>query len=145
MIGLGRPLIVDPMWPRKVEQGRQAISVRASGAIRDVSVAFAIPGSVPLLVCYNPQAGRELVRPLIPAGATKTVVVVGGGPAGCEAARVAALRGHRVVVLEKNEMGGQFNLASVPPGKSDFGLLPAFYINELDRLGVETRTGGRSG
>ena len=142
LIGLGRPLIVDPMWPRKVEEGRPS-SIRPCircnqgcfGGIRDPKING-------LTCLYNPQAGRELMRPIVPAQKPRKVVVVGGGPAGCEAARVAALRGHQVTVLEKDDrLGGQFNLASAPPGKGDFALLPQFYTGELDRLGVEVKTG----
>ncbi len=68
--------------------------------------------------------------------------MIGGGPAGCEAARVLATRGHKVALFEKeNRLGGQFNLASLPPHKEDFRALVEFYQGELPRLGVEVRLG----
>jgi NADPH-dependent 2,4-dienoyl-CoA reductase/sulfur reductase-like enzyme len=89
---------------------------------------------------YNPAAGRELERTVHSAGVKRKVAVIGGGPAGCEAARVARLRGHDVLLFEKErQLGGQFNLAALPPKKDDFSRLAEFYTNELPRLGVEVR------
>jgi 2,4-dienoyl-CoA reductase-like NADH-dependent reductase (Old Yellow Enzyme family)/thioredoxin reductase len=140
LIGLGRPLIADPQWPLKVKQGRLA-DIRAClrcnqgciGGLRD-------PRQLGVGCIYNPLVGRESENLLTPARDPKRVVVVGGGPAGCEAARVARLRGHEVILLEKQaRLGGQFSLAAVPPGKSDYRKLVEFYQNDLERLGVEVR------
>lgn len=140
LVGLGRPLIADPDWPRKVREGRTG-EIRACircnqgcfGGLRDLKA----PG---LTCLYNPSAGRELERSIHPAGAKRKVAVVGGGPAGCEAARVSRLRGHDVLLFEKEgRLGGQFNLAALPPKKEDFTGLAEFYTNELPRLGVEVR------
>jgi NADPH-dependent 2,4-dienoyl-CoA reductase/sulfur reductase-like enzyme len=91
---------------------------------------------------YNPVAGKEFENPITPTEDVKSVVVVGGGPAGCEAARVCRLRGHRVILVEKRpELGGQIRLASVPPAKGDFGKMAKFYSQELTRLGVDVRLG----
>jgi len=68
----------------------------------------------------------------------KNILVIGSGPAGLEAARTAAWRGHKVTVWEKEaHIGGQWNLALVPPGKQEFASLLDFYKYELNRLGVE--------
>ncbi|ABK18815.1 FAD-dependent oxidoreductase [Syntrophobacter fumaroxidans] len=142
LIGLGRPLIADPEWPRKVAEGRihelrQCIRCNQGcfGALRDPRRPF-------ISCMYNPVAGREFESPITEAPVKKRVVVVGAGPAGCEAARVARLRGHEVIVLEKQDrVGGQFNLAALPPKKGDFGKLVEFYAGELPRLGVDVRLG----
>lgn len=139
-VGLGRPLIADPEWPAKVRSGRTREirnCIRCNqgcfGGLRDLKT----PGVTCL---YNPVAGRELERNLRPAGIRRRVAVIGGGPAGCETARVARLRGHEVLLIEKEgRLGGEFNLASRPPKKGDFAKLVEFYAGELARLGVEVR------
>ena len=140
LIGLGRPLIADPEWPLKVREGR-AREIRTCircnqgcfGGLRDLKT----PG---LTCLYNPSAGRELERTIYPAYVKRKIAIIGGGPAGCEAARVARLRGHDVLLIEKEgRLGGQFNLAALPPKKEDFTGLAAFYTSELPRLGVEVR------
>jgi 2,4-dienoyl-CoA reductase-like NADH-dependent reductase (Old Yellow Enzyme family) len=93
----------------------------------------------------NPSAGREFEwggdRP-IPADTTRTVLIVGGGPAGLEAARVAAERGHRVTLLEReSQLGGQFLLAGRQPSRDRIGRLLRWYADRLDALGVDVRLG----
>ena len=140
LIGLGRPLIADPQWPQKVEQDRLdeiRSCIRCNqgcfGALRD-------PGRRGITCIYNLLAGREFEHPITEAESKRRVVVIGGGPAGCEAARISRLRGHEVTLLEKTDrFGGQFNLAALPPKKGDFGMLVDFYRGELIRLGVDVR------
>lgn len=140
LVGLGRPLIADPEWPLKVREGRTReirSCIRCNqgcfGGLRDPKM----PG---LTCLYNPSAGRELERNIHPAGAKRKIAVIGGGPAGCEVARVTRLRGHDVLLIEKEgRLGGQFNLAALPPKKEDFTKLAEFYTNELTRLGVQVR------
>jgi 2,4-dienoyl-CoA reductase-like NADH-dependent reductase (Old Yellow Enzyme family)/thioredoxin reductase len=140
LIGLGRPLIADPEWPKKVRDGRLheirhclRCNQGCFGALRDPSRKW-------ISCMYNPLAGREFECPITPALRKKRVVVIGGGPAGCETARVARLRGHEVLLLEKGKrLGGQFHLASLPPEKGDFRKMADFYEGELQRLGVEVR------
>ncbi|MEW6261615.1 MAG: FAD-dependent oxidoreductase [Thermodesulfobacteriota bacterium] len=137
LIGLGRPLIVDPEWPRKVlghhrDQIRPCLRCNQGcfGGLRH-------PGRGAITCLYNPTVGRE--GETLPGQAPKKlkVIVIGGGPAGCEAARVARLRGHEVILLEKaDRLGGQFNLAAAAPGKEDFLALIEYYTRELSRLGV---------
>ncbi len=140
LVGLGRPLIADPDWPLKVREGRSR-EIRACircnqgcfGGLRDLRTSG-------LTCLYNPSAGQEIDRAVHPSGVKRRVAIIGGGPAGCETARVARLRGHEVLLIEKEgTLGGQFNLAAKPPKKEDFAGLSEFYAVELDRLGVEVR------
>ncbi len=142
LIGLGRPLIADPEWPIKVREGRISDLRRCIRCNQGCFAALRDPRRRCISCMYNPTAGREFEHLLKEAGTKKSVVVVGGGPAGCEAARVSRLRGHNVVLFEKSSrLGGQFNLASLPPKKGDFGKLVEFYERELPRLGVDVRLG----
>jgi 2,4-dienoyl-CoA reductase-like NADH-dependent reductase (Old Yellow Enzyme family)/NADPH-dependent 2,4-dienoyl-CoA reductase/sulfur reductase-like enzyme len=139
-IGLGRPLIADPQWPVKVKHGRLAeirhclrCNQGCYGALRD-------PHRTGINCMYNPISGREFECAITPAEKELRVVVVGGGPAGCETARIAQLRGHNVILLEKaDRLGGQIHLAAIPPQKADFSKMIDFYEGELDRLGVDVR------
>ena len=141
MVAMARQLIADPHWPRKVAENRTA-EIRACIACNQGCVGrLALGQSIRCVV--NPAAGREKdwgSWTLEPAARPGRVVVVGAGPAGLEAARVAALRGHRVTILEKAaSVGGQVNDAILAPGRADFGKLVRFLAAEVERLGVEVR------
>jgi NADPH-dependent 2,4-dienoyl-CoA reductase/sulfur reductase-like enzyme len=85
----------------------------------------------------NPMVGREIDFRIEPASTKKRILIIGGGPAGLEAARVAALRGHEVFLYEKEKrLGGQLNLAKVPSGKIEFGKLVAYYEHQMEMLKV---------
>ena len=114
---IGRGLIADPDWVLKAKEGkpiRKCISCLTCHERRNVK-------NQPIVCAINPLAGREsfLGSPIAKKPLTsKKVVVVGGGPAGMMAAISASERGHKVVILEKgNCLGGQLNLACIPPGK----------------------------
>jgi 2,4-dienoyl-CoA reductase-like NADH-dependent reductase (Old Yellow Enzyme family)/NADPH-dependent 2,4-dienoyl-CoA reductase/sulfur reductase-like enzyme len=140
LIGLGRPLIADAQWPSKLKRGRLKEirpCIRCNqgciGGLRD-------PYRGKITCLYNPLVGREGEILFHRSGSRKRVLIVGGGPAGCECARVCRIRGHEVALLEKSkELGGSFRLAAVPPGKEDFKQLLDFYQRELSRLGVDVR------
>ena len=85
----------------------------------------------------NPEMGREYEGGIVSARTPKRVMVIGGGPAGLEAARVAAARGHKVDLYEsENSLGGQLRLGSVPPGKHELANVVDWRARELDKLGV---------
>lgn len=140
LIGLGRPLIADPEWPNKVSENRiddirhcLRCNQGCFGAIRD-------PRKPWISCMYNPLAGKEFEHPIREAAEAKDVVVIGGGPAGCEAARVSRLRGHRVTLIEREEyLGGQIRIAAIPPSKGEFSRMSEYYEHELRRLGVQLR------
>ena len=140
LIGIGRPLIADPQWPQKVKTGRTdeirhclRCNQGCFGALRDEKRPF-------IRCLCNPESGREFECLIQESETKKKIVVIGGGPAGCEVARVSQMRGHRVVLLEKSpRLGGQINWASVPPAKGDFRKMVEFYTGELQRLQVDVR------
>lgn len=142
-IGLGRALIADPEWPSKVKDGRVG-EIRRCIACNECRVAIHTPH--PIRCAVNPLAGRESKFESIRQAETrKKVVVVGGGPAGMEAARTAALRGHQVILFEaENELGGMLKWASVPPHKEILKTISEYYAREIIRLGVELKLGVRA-
>ena len=97
----------------------------------------------PITCIHNPLIGREEELAVIsPASQKKKVVVVGGGPAGLETARVAAIRGHEVVLFEKGrELGGQIRTMANAPGREEYISISDWLINQVKKLGVDIRLG----
>lgn len=140
-VAMTRAHIADPHLIRKAAEGRE-------NEIRPcVSCNFCIgeiAGHRPITCMMNPTAGRESVWPLdIPqAGRRRSVLVVGGGPAGLEAARVAAERGHSVQLWERHpELGGQVRVGRRAAGRGELDRLRQYEERQLQRLGVQVRTG----
>ena len=118
MIGLGRPLLADPDWVNKAAAGRARAIRRCISCNRGCTDNIQNRAFVACVL--NAENGFEELRFITPAKVKKNVVVIGGGPAGLEAARVAAKKGHSVTLFEKEErLGGQLNIADVPPRKRE--------------------------
>ena len=139
IIGMARTLIADPHWPNKAREGR-AEDIRTCIACTQSCVGHFYLG-MGVGCIYNPVTGREREwGELEPAADKRKVVVVGGGPAGCEAARIAAERGHEVVLFEKGRrLGGQVNLVMRTPARDIFEHIILFFEHQLEKLGVDIR------
>ena len=141
VVALARPWIADPEWLHKTMVDHEA-EVRPCISCNQ-SCTFAQRGHGAATCTVNPEAGRELdlSEPTL-AAQRKTVAVVGGGPAGIEAARVAALRGHRVSLYEsEEELGGYMRLAARAPYRGELQLILDWWRRELERLGVPIHFG----
>jgi 2,4-dienoyl-CoA reductase-like NADH-dependent reductase (Old Yellow Enzyme family)/thioredoxin reductase len=134
MIGMVRGLICDPELPNKAREGRLDEIRRCLGCVECGRKYFI---AAPLSCTFNPEAGREREFAIVPATTKKKVMVVGGGAAGMETARVAALRGHQVSLYEKEgELGGQMNIAARAPARVDFAEVTRYCTHQMKLLGV---------
>ncbi len=143
LISIARGFLADDQWANKAGSG-QAHKIRKCIACATcLDGVFLEKSHPPGVTCaINAQAGFEETRQIKTPKQQYRVLVIGAGPAGLEAARVAACQGHQVVVLEREpHIGGQWRLAAVPPGKEEFYSLIKYYQEVLDELGVEIKTG----
>jgi len=140
MIGMVRPLICDPEWPNKAREGRLE-EIRRCMACSDRCVGK--PYAFQTVGCsINPEAGFEATNAIITAEIKKEVMVVGGGAAGLETARVAALRGHTVSLYEKNDvLAKELSIAATPPGRQDFEEAIRYYTYQMKLLRVDVHLG----
>jgi len=140
-IVVGRGLLADPQWVNKAKAG-QADDIRRCISCNVCSKSRSVDG-IPIRCTVNPLLGREEELSILPPVARpKHVLVIGGGPAGMEAAWVAASRGHRVALYEREtELGGQMLLSSRPPGKEKVLWLLESQRRRLQDTGAEVRTG----
>jgi 2,4-dienoyl-CoA reductase-like NADH-dependent reductase (Old Yellow Enzyme family)/thioredoxin reductase len=145
LVAMVKALIADPHLPEKAREGklddiRYCIGC-AQSCVGHVYLGLGV-GCI-----YNPVTGREQEwSRLTPAPRPRRVVIVGGGPAGMEAARVAGERGHRVVLFEKaRRLGGQVNLIIKTPKRQSFEEIILFFERQLSKLEVDVRTAREAG
>lgn len=139
-VGIGRALIADPQWADKLAAGRRA-DIRPCIRCNQLCVGNAFVGKA-LGCAVNPQVGFERERVLTPVATPKRVAVVGGGPAGLEAARVAATRGHTVDLYEKaDHLGGVLWPAATPEFKKELRAMIAWWERQLADLPVTVHLG----
>jgi NADPH-dependent 2,4-dienoyl-CoA reductase/sulfur reductase-like enzyme len=136
---MGRAQLADPEIAAKAQAGRLEEVRPCIGCC--VGCIHAVLALEPGGCVVNPDVGREYqLGDLQPAESPKRVLVVGAGPAGLAAARMAALRGHTVTVVEqRGRIGGVARLAAIPPGRGEVWDIVDFLQRELDRLKVEIR------
>lgn len=138
---LGRALVCDPHFPRKV-MTNQKNEIRRCIACNTCVDQLAL--NRPIRCALNPAVGFEREYRIRKSAHPKTVVVVGGGPAGVEAARVAALSGHRVTLCESGpELGGQLRIGKVPPHKNELNTLLEYQRAQMALRGVDVRLNTR--
>ena len=144
IVAMGRPLLADPDWGTKIAAGKACDIRRCISCNKGCTDA--IQNRQFLSCVLNAENGYENTRSIQPAVQKKKIAVLGGGPAGLEAARVAALRGYDVTLFEKTTtLGGQLNIACVPPRKEEMRRAAQDLIHAVCNAGVhlcmgQTRT-----
>lgn len=130
MVTMARASLADPEFPNKAKEGRYQEINYCVGCLQGCTRGC----------LANPMIGHESEYDLSMVASPKNIFIAGGGIAGCEAAIVAATKGHKVTLFEStSKLGGQWLLACVPPGKADFTSLVAWQNVQLKKLGVEVR------
>jgi 2,4-dienoyl-CoA reductase-like NADH-dependent reductase (Old Yellow Enzyme family) len=144
LVAMTRAIIADPDLPKRAQAGETG-RIRPCIAINEGCIGR-LYGGLPILCAVNPGiANQDLAAPA-PLARPRRVVVVGGGPAGMEAARMAAERGHQVLLLEREErLGGQALAAARMPDRPHYGRHVDWLEREIRRLGVEVRLGANAG
>lgn len=138
LIAMGRASLADPELPNKFLEGRYEDIRQCIGCQQGcLEVLFR---NEPIGCLVNPSCGYEYLDELKRAKSPRRVTVVGGGPAGMEAARAAALAGHEVTLYEKmGRLGGQFAVAAVAPGKGDVAAYLSWASRQIEKLGVHIK------
>ena len=140
IVAMGRPLLADPDWGTKIAAGKACDIRRCISCNKGCTDA--IQNRQFLSCVLNAENGYENTRSIQPAAQKKKIAVLGGGPAGLEAARVAALRGHDVTLFEKTTtLGGQLNIACVPPRKEEMRRAAQDLIHAVCNAGVHLYMG----
>lgn len=142
LVFMNRALICDPEMPRKAQEGRLDEIRRCMGCSEGCWMRVSQDRNPQGVSCtYNPTVGKETLPgwlELIPAETKKKVMVIGGGPAGLETARVARARGHEVSLWERgDELGGMTLVASKAPGRDDLAELSRYYRYQMKLLDVD--------
>lgn len=140
LVAMGRASLADPDLPNKAKEGRLEDIVRCIACTQGC-IGEKARGNV-LCCLVNPTLGHEgdAAYQLTPAEEKKRVYVIGGGISGCEAAIVAAKRGHDVTILEKSDtLGGQWNAAAMPVAKTEFASLVSWQQAQIRKMGIQVR------
>lgn len=142
LVAMNRATICDPELPKKAREGRLEEIRKCLGCLEGCWMRVQQDSNpMGITCCYNPTVGKESSPgwlELVPAEPKKKVMVIGGGPAGLEAARVAAARGHQVSLWEKgDDLGGLILVAAKAPGRDGFDELPRYYRHQMKLLGVD--------
>lgn len=142
-VAIGRSLLADPDWPKKAQEGR-VDEIRKCIACNQGCISRLFAGE-DVWCTVNPETSRELEFAKPFPEAKKRVFIAGGGPAGMEAARIATLRGHKVVLFEEHDhLGGALALSAMIPQRPGWAELRDYLTGELNRLGVGVLLGTRA-
>ncbi len=140
LVALGRALLCDPEWPRKAQTGRFDDIRQCIGC--NQGCIDMLRKQKPIACLQNAEVGREREFRIQKSLKPKRVAIIGGGPAGLEAARIAALRGHQVTVYEKEkELGGQVAVGRIPPHRSELGKVTDYLAHQVKNLGISVVLG----
>ncbi|MFO7928498.1 MAG: FAD-dependent oxidoreductase [Candidatus Humimicrobiaceae bacterium] len=140
MVCMGRVLLADPDFPKKAQEGKTDEIITCIACNKGCHDRNAEDRAVKCTL--NPETGREGTFKITPAKKKKKVMVIGGGPGGMEAARVATLRGHDVDLYDQNnELGGRLILASVPPNKDGYYEAVEYFKREIKRHNIKVHLG----
>lgn len=135
---MGRASLADPELPNKAKEGKYEEIITCTACL--LGCTTRLDKHLPIRCILNPKTGRENEFAVTPAIHRKKVFIAGGGPAGMEAAIVAAQRGHDVTLFEKGKrLGGQFYLASIPPWKGEISTFLAWQTHAMEKQGVEVK------
>ena len=141
LVAIGRSSLTDPEFAIKAKEGRPDDIVKCLSC-NEGCIDMLMLGNAGITCIQNPALGREAEYASAGAAKAKKVVVAGGGPAGLEAARTAAIWGHNVTLYEKGDaLGGQVLLAAVPPTKEIWLEVVRSRVKDLQRLGVQIKLG----
>ncbi|QUL99072.1 MAG: FAD-dependent oxidoreductase [Candidatus Fermentithermobacillus carboniphilus] len=141
MVAMGRASIVDPDLPRKAAAGAFD-DIRPCISCNQGCIGGLLGPAMEMSCLVNPTVGKEKEFAVTPAPVKKKVMVVGAGPAGLEAARILAQRGHSVVLSDKSDrFGGQFRLAALPPEKQPLAKLIRWQADQAAKAGVTVKLG----
>ena len=135
-IGLGKPLLADPFWVKKAKEGRSEDIKPCIRCIIGCHDRGFLAGRV-VHCAVNPTLYKYESPEIVPAEHPKNVAIIGGGPAGLEAAIVSTKHGHNVTLFEKREIGGVMIEAAVPDYKSDIARLIKYYKTQLEKLNIK--------